>query len=49
MKPIFISHGGGPLPLLEDSGHSEMVASLAELAQHLQSPDAVVVVSAHWE
>ena len=49
MKPIFISHGGGPLPLLEDSGHSEMVASLAELARHLQSPDAIVVVSAHWE
>jgi len=49
MKPIFISHGGGPLPLLGDPGHSEMVASLNELAKRIQRPEAIVVVSAHWE
>jgi len=49
IKPIFISHGGGPMPLLGDPGHSEMIACLEALAGRLQLPDAVVVVSAHWE
>lgn len=49
IKPIFISHGGGPMPLLGDPGHSEMVACLENLAGRLQPPDAVIVVSAHWE
>lgn len=53
MKPLptalFLSHGGGPLPLLGDAGHSEMVACLADIAAHIAKPRAVVVVSAHWE
>lgn len=49
IQPIFISHGGGPLPLLGDPGHSEMVACLEKLAARIQRPDAVIVVSAHWE
>ncbi|MEO6421924.1 MAG: class III extradiol ring-cleavage dioxygenase [Candidatus Nitrotoga sp.] len=48
-KALFISHGGGPMPLLGDTGHSEMVACLKELAVNLRRPDAIVVVSAHWE
>lgn len=49
IRPIFISHGGGPLPLLGDPGHSEMVTCLEQLAGRLPLPDAVIVVSAHWE
>lgn len=37
------------MPLLGDTGHSEMVVCLGELARRLQPPDAVIVVSAHWE
>jgi aromatic ring-opening dioxygenase catalytic subunit (LigB family) len=37
------------MPLLGDPGHSEMVACLEKLAGRLQPPDAVIVVSAHWE
>lgn len=48
-RAIFISHGGGPLPLLGDPGHSEMVACLAQMAADIPRPDAIVVASAHWE
>lgn len=47
---LFLSHGGGPLPLLGDAAHREMVASLHEIAaRHLARPRAILVVSAHWE
>ncbi|MDP5291557.1 class III extradiol ring-cleavage dioxygenase [Oceanimonas sp. CHS3-5] len=46
---LFISHGGGPLPLLGDPAHADMVAQLARLAAELPRPDAIVLISAHWE
>ncbi|MDK8461943.1 class III extradiol ring-cleavage dioxygenase [Marinobacter sp. SS13-12] len=46
---LFISHGGGPMPLLGDPGHREMVDRLTELAGKLQKPSAILVISAHWE
>lgn len=46
---VFISHGGGPLPLLGDPGHADMVAGLGKLAGRLRRPDAILLVSAHWE
>lgn len=46
---VFISHGGGPLPLLGDPGHTEMVSCLQGIAGSIPRPDAIVVVSAHWE
>ena len=49
IKPLFISHGGGPMPLLGDDGHTEMVTCLKTIASSIPQPDAVVVVSAHWE
>lgn len=50
MHTLFVSHGGGPLPLLDDPGHRDLVASFAELAPRLpQKPSVIVVVSAHWE
>ncbi|CUS48054.1 MAG: hypothetical protein HLUCCO02_05735 [Idiomarinaceae bacterium HL-53] len=51
MKPevLYISHGGGPLPLLGDEGHQEMVATLKHIAQTIPKPESIVVVSAHWE
>ena len=48
-KALYISHGGGPLPLLHDPAHTEMVACLQSIAAAFPRPDAVVVVSAHWE
>lgn len=53
MKPLpralFISHGGGPMPLLGDPGHREMVSCLQGIAASIPRPDAILVVSAHWE
>ena len=46
---LFISHGGGPLPLLGDRGHQTMVDFLHEMHQTLTKPAAILVISAHWE
>lgn len=49
LTSLYISHGGGPLPLLGDPAHAELVQTLRELAGRMPRPDAIVVVSAHWE
>ena len=46
---LFLSHGGGPMPLLGDPDHREMVEKLTELAGKLHKPSAILVISAHWE
>lgn len=46
---VYLSHGGGPLPLLNDPGHLEMVQTLTPLAEKLIQPSAILVISAHWE
>lgn len=46
---LFLSHGGGPMPLLGDAGHTEMVDCLKSITSLLRKPSAIVVVSAHWE
>ena len=46
---IYISHGGGPLPVLGDPDHAEMVTHLEAVAATIEKPSAIVVVSAHWE
>jgi 4,5-DOPA dioxygenase extradiol len=46
---LYIPHGGGPLPLLGEPGHREMVEFLTALPRTIQTPSAIVVVSAHWE
>jgi aromatic ring-opening dioxygenase catalytic subunit (LigB family) len=48
-RALFISHGGGPLPLLGDPAHHQMVSCLQQIAASIPRPDAVLVVSAHWE
>lgn len=48
-KVVYLSHGGGPLPLLGDADHVEMVANLKEIAAIIGQPSAIIVVSAHWE
>lgn len=49
LNALFISHGGGPLPLLGDPGHQDMVQCLQTIAGEIPRPSAIVVVSAHWE
>ena len=46
---VYFSHGGGPLPILGDAGHKAIVDFMIELPSHLKKPDAILVISAHWE
>ncbi|RMH15192.1 MAG: dioxygenase, partial [Gammaproteobacteria bacterium] len=48
-KSLFLSHGGGPLPLLNDPAHAGLVACLQQIARDLPRPEAIVLFSAHWE
>lgn len=50
---LFLSHGGGPLPLLGDPGHADMLTTYQRIRQKLQNlatrPGALLFISAHWE
>jgi 4,5-DOPA dioxygenase extradiol len=46
---VYFSHGGGPLPILGDVGHKSMVDFMLKLPAQLTKPDAILVISAHWE
>ncbi|KAL2062457.1 hypothetical protein VTL71DRAFT_6723 [Oculimacula yallundae] len=51
---IAVCHGGGPMPVLGDPGHAELVKSMSTRIPpilHLgtpQAPRAIVLVTAHW-
>lgn len=46
---LYIAHGGGPLPLLDDPGHATLTAFLRQCPSLFPRPEAIAVVSAHWE
>ncbi len=46
---LFIPHGGGPLPLLGDQSHQEMIDFLKSITPELGKPDTILIISAHWE
>jgi 4,5-DOPA dioxygenase extradiol len=46
---VYLSHGGGPLPLLNDPGHRGLVENLVAIANSVPRPSAIVLISAHWE
>jgi aromatic ring-opening dioxygenase catalytic subunit (LigB family) len=46
---LYIPHGGGPLPLLGDPAHEELIRFLQEIPGRIGRPETILVVSAHWE
>lgn len=46
---IYLSHGGGPMPVLGGRGHEEMIRFMKSLPGELPEPDEILVISAHWE
>jgi 4,5-DOPA dioxygenase extradiol len=46
---VYLSHGGGPLPILGDPSHAAMISFMQGLSSQLRRPHAIVVISAHWE
>ncbi|WP_431276050.1 DODA-type extradiol aromatic ring-opening family dioxygenase [Variovorax ureilyticus] len=53
LPTYFISHGGGPWPWMKkEMGHAydKLEASLADMPRQIgRQPDAILMVSAHWE
>ena len=45
---VFLSHGGGPLPLLGEPGHQKIIDFYKEYGKDKQ-PKVIVVISAHYE
>jgi len=46
---LFLPHGGGPMPLLHDPEHSALTEFLETVPDRLGTPEAILVISAHWE
>jgi 4,5-DOPA dioxygenase extradiol len=46
---VYFSHGGGPLPILGDASHKAMVEFMQQLPSRIERPEAILVISAHWE
>lgn len=46
---VFLSHGGGPFPVLGGMGHEKMIAFTRQLGSEIPKPDEILVISAHWE
>ncbi len=46
---VYFSHGGGPLPILGDPSHKAMIDFMRALPSRLPRPEAILVISAHWE
>ena len=46
---VYLSHGGGPLPLLGDKAHHALIEALKKITRAIDKPEAIVVFSAHWE
>lgn len=46
---LFVPHGGGPFPLMNEPGHKHMIEFLIGAAKRFEKPEALIVISAHWE
>jgi aromatic ring-opening dioxygenase catalytic subunit (LigB family) len=46
---LYIPHGGGPLPLMGDPDHADLNRFLRDFPATIDRPEAIVVISAHWE
>jgi aromatic ring-opening dioxygenase catalytic subunit (LigB family) len=46
---LYLPHGGGPMPLLGDPGHEKLISFLQSVSRQVEKPDAIIVISAHWE
>jgi 4,5-DOPA dioxygenase extradiol len=46
---LCIPHGGGPMPLMGDPSHAQLIEYLSNAEASLGKPEAIVLVSAHWE
>lgn len=46
---LYLPHGGGPMPLMNDPAHAQLIAFLRDVGRRFPRPAAIVLVSGHWE
>jgi len=46
---LFVPHGGGPMPLLGDPEQASLTRFLQTVPARLGQPEAIIMISAHWE
>lgn len=46
---VYISHGGGPWPVMGDLRHTNLIEFFKKLPSTLITPAAILLISAHWE
>lgn len=46
---LYLPHGGGPMPLMNDPAHAGLISFLQNLPASFPKPSAIVLISAHWE
>ncbi|OFC72602.1 DODA-type extradiol aromatic ring-opening family dioxygenase [Alteromonas confluentis] len=46
---LYLSHGGGPFPLLGEPSHQHMVEQLKAVTATIAKPKRILLISAHWE
>lgn len=49
MPVLFVPHGGGPMPLLDEPNHRELTHYLQTAMADIPRPKAILMISAHWE
>lgn len=49
MPVLFLPHGGGPMPLLDEPNHRELTAFMRNITQQMPRPQVILMISAHWE
>jgi aromatic ring-opening dioxygenase catalytic subunit (LigB family) len=49
MPVLFLPHGGGPMPLLNDPSHLDLIFFLKNVSKTFPRPRSILVITAHWE
>ena len=49
MPVLYVTHGGGPLPLLGEPSQADLTRFLQSVSASFAKPKTILVVSAHWE
>ena len=49
IPPIFVEHGGGPMPLMNDTNHKDLIKNIKQIPKLISKPKAIQVISSHWE
>lgn len=49
MGSVYVTHGGGPMPIIYKDDHLQMYEQFDEIRIRYPKPKAIIIFSAHWE